>query len=80
MVQFDTANRIPTYALYLNLREIMRKLSFVNESPEKFKNFPLIQTDPRSDWLDDQLSVEFGHSKLGTNIRIQNLKKQTEME
>ena len=80
MVQFDTANRIPTYALYLNLREIMRKLSFVNESPEKFKNFPLIQTDPRSDWLDDELSVEQSFSKLGTNIKIQNLKKQTEME
>ena len=80
MVQFDTESRIPTYALYLNLREIMRKLSFVNESPEKFKNFPLIQTDPRSDWLDDELSVEQSQSKLGTNIRIQNLKKQTEME
>ena len=71
MVQFDTANRIPTYALYLNLREIMRKLSFVNESPEKFKNFPLIQTDPRSDWLDDELSLENKlQSKLGTNIKI----------
>ena len=58
----------------------MRKLSFVNESPEKFKNFPLIQTDPRSDWLDDELSVEGIYSKLGTNIKIRNLKKQTEME
>ena len=56
MVQFDTANRIPTYALYLNLREIMRKLSFVNEISD-FDNFPTIQTDPRSDWLDDDLEV-----------------------
>ena len=57
MVQFDTENRIPTYALYLNLREIMRKLCFVNESPKKFVNFPLIQTDPRSDWLDDEMGI-----------------------
>ena len=57
MVQFDTENRIPTYALYLNLREIMRKLSFVNKSHEKLFNDTLIQTDPRSDWLDDELEV-----------------------
>ncbi len=54
----------------------MRKLSFVNESPEKFKNFPLIQTDPRSDWLDDELEANYAtDSKLGTNIKIRNLKK-----
>ncbi len=59
MVQYDTENRIPTYALYLNLREIMRKLSFVNEIPENFDHFPLIQTDPRSDWLDDEVEVNY---------------------
>ena len=80
MLQFDVQNRIPTYAMYLNLKEIIRKLSLTYEIPLNMKNdFPLIQTDPRSDWFDNEMDIRrdiFNQiPKLGTNIKIQNLKK-----
>ena len=54
MIQFEAENRIPSYALYLNLKEIISMLALVDKIPSDLKNqYPLIQTDPRSDWFDN---------------------------
>jgi len=62
----------------------MRRLARINEMPAHGE-FSLIQTDPRSDWMEKEMKVAHntgGYTipTLGTNIKIKNLKKQTETD
>ena len=63
----------------------MRRLARINEMPAHGE-FSLIQTDPRSDWMEKEMKVYDDYSgsviisTLGTNIKIKNLKKQTETD
>jgi hypothetical protein len=62
----------------------MRRLARINEMPAHGE-FSLIQTDPRSDWMEKEMKVADNDGRyiiptLGTNIKIKNLKKQTETD
>jgi hypothetical protein len=78
MMQYEEADRIPTYAMLKNLEVITRSLAHVNEITSN-GGFPLVQTDPRADWIDKGIMNPLSPS-LGTDIKIRNLKRSTQMD